>query len=91
MEREGEVWKGREKLAEYLFDGNKEKAEQLLILIESFTAPILPPEFKRVMIIPEDDCRWCTDNGECLFYMPDSMFLCRGKCKEFEGRKENET
>lgn len=90
MEREGKVWHGREKLAEFLFDGDKGKAKQLLTLIESFTAPVLPPEFRRVMVIPEEDCRWCTPDGECLFYMPDSMFLCDGKCKQYE-RKTDET
>lgn len=88
MEREGKVWKGREKLAEFLFDGDKDKAEQLLILIESFTAPVLPPEFRRAMVLPEEDCRWCTDDGECLFYIPDSMFLCDGKCKQYERRND---
>ena len=88
MKREGEIWKGREKLAEALFEWDKDKAEQLLILIESFTAPVLPPEFKRVMVIPEDDCRWCTDDGECLCYMPDSMFLCEGKCNQYERRED---
>lgn len=90
MERDSEVWKGREKLAEFLFDGDQEKAKQLLVLIESFTTPVLPPEFKRVMIIPEDTCRWCTDDGECFFCMPDSIFLCEGKCHRYE-RKDNET
>lgn len=81
---EEEIWGNREKLAEFLFDGDKEKARQLLILMGSFTTnPIVPPEFKRTMILPEDDCKWC-EEGECLLYMPDSMFLCRGKCKDYE-------
>lgn len=90
MEKEGEIWKGREKLAEFLFDGDKNKAQQLLILIESFTNPVLPPEFKRKMIIPEEECTWCTNRGECFFYAPDSILMCKGKCEKFEGREENE-
>ncbi len=89
MDRESAVWKGREKLAEFLFDGDKEKAKQLLTLMESFTSPVLPPEFNRVMVLPEEDCKWCTEAGECLFYMPDSMFLCKSKCQEYE-RKTSE-
>ena len=85
MEREEKTWEGREKVAEFLFDGNKEKAQQLLTLMESFVSPTVPPEFKRTMIIPEDDCKWCI-GGECLMYMPDSMFLCTGKCSDYKGR-----
>lgn len=86
MNKEGNIWHGREELAEFLFDGNKEKAEKLLVLIESFTNPIIPPEFKNLtMKLSEDTCKWC-NNGECLFYMPDSMFRCEGKCKEYEER-----
>lgn len=88
MSYEGEVWKGREQIAEFLFDGDKERAKQLLILIESFTSVSIPPEFKNlVMNLPEDTCRWCMNDGECMFYMPDSMFICKGKCKEYEEKE----
>lgn len=86
MERETEIWK--EKLAEFLFNGDKEKANQLLVLIESFVDPALPPEFNRVMVLPEDDCMWCTEGGECLFYMPDSMFLCKGMCQNYQEKEQ---
>ena len=90
MNKEGKIWHGREELAEFLFDGNKEKAEKLLILIESFTSPVVPPEFYNLTmkIPPEESCQWCNDVGECLYYMPDSMFLCEGKCKEYEARNK---
>jgi hypothetical protein len=90
MRKGGAVWDGREQLAEFLFDGDKEKAERLLILIDSFTNPILPPEFKKlVMNLPEENCKWCTRDGECLFYMPDSMFLCKKKCENFIEKESN--
>jgi hypothetical protein len=89
MNKGGAIWDGREQIAEFLFDGDKEKAKQLLILIESFTSPVISPDFKNlVMELPEDSCQWCTDDGECLFYMPDSMFRCKGKCNEYERRKD---
>lgn len=89
MNKSGELWNGRKKVAEFLFNGDPKKAEQLLLLIESFTNPVIPPEFKNlVMSLPEEDCRWCTDGGECLYYMPDSMFLCKGKCEEYEKRAQ---
>lgn len=88
MNKGGAVWDGREQIAKFLFDGDPEKAKQLLILIESFTSPILPPEFKNLtMNLPEETCQWCKD-GECLFYMPDSMFQCKGKCTEYTERSE---
>jgi hypothetical protein len=88
MNKEGNIWHGREELAEFLFDGNKEKAEKLLVLIESFTNPIIPPEFKNLtMNIPEETCKWCSSSSDCLFYMPDSVFHCKGKCKEYEEKK----
>ena len=91
MNHEGEIWKGREKLASFLFDGDTEKAKQLLTLIESFTSMSIPPEFKKlVMALPEEECQWCTDDGECLFYMPDSMFLCKGRCQEFTKKVNKE-
>ena len=46
MNKGGAIWNGREQIAEFLFDGDKEKAKQLLILIDSFTSPIISPEFK---------------------------------------------
>jgi hypothetical protein len=45
---------------------------------------------KLVMALPEEECQWCTDDGECLFYMPDSMFLCKGRCQEFTKRTTKE-
>ena len=90
-ERENELRKGRQHLAEFLFDGDKEKAKQLLVLIESFVSPVLPPEFKRKMLLPlpKEDCRWCSKySGECLYYMPDSMFNCEGECELYEKRED---
>lgn len=88
MNKGGKIWHGREELAEFLFDGDKEKAEKLLVLIESFTNPITPPEFENlVMVLPEYSCHWCSKEGECFCYMPDSMFRCEGKCKDYEERK----
>ena len=43
MRKGGAVWDGREQIAEFLFDGDKEKAERLLILIDSFTNPNFTP------------------------------------------------
>ena len=57
MDKGGAIWDGREQIAEFLFDGDKEKARQLLILIESFTSPVISPDFKNlVMELPEDSC-----------------------------------
>lgn len=77
-------------LAESLFDGNKEKASNLLLLLENFITPeisVLPDFSNMKMNFPEETCRWCID-GECLAYMPDSMFLCKGKCNLYEKKLE---
>lgn len=86
MKREGLLWKGREEIAKFLFDGDEMKAEKLLLLMESFSAPYVPSNeiLNLTMNLPEYSCRWCTDEGECWFSMPDSMFRCDGKCKDFE-------
>ena len=90
MDKNGAIWNGREQIAEFLFDGDKEKASQLLLLINSFISPILPPEFKKlVMQVPVESCKWCSSSGDCLFYMPDSVFNCEGKCKEYQEKDEN--
>ena len=73
----------REKLAEFLFDGNKEKAKILLALLneEEFT---IPSEFKDLkMQLPEYSCNWCTSTGDCYLDMPDSLRECKGKCLSF--------
>ena len=89
MNKEGTFYNGRLNLAKYLFDGDEEKASKLLLLIESFSSSSTPPEFKNlVMVLAEDSCKWCKD-GECLFYMPDSLFHCDGKCENFEEKLEN--
>ena len=35
MNHEGEIWKGREKLASFLFDGDTEKAKQHLLNLKN--------------------------------------------------------
>ena len=87
MNKGGVIWNGRKELAEFLFNGDTEKAEKLLLLIESFTNPIIPPEFKNLIMEIPEDCKWCHD-GECLYAMPDSMFLCSGKCKDYEQKED---
>lgn len=82
------------RLAESLFNGDKEKADTLLTLLETFTVPEVSTSqnFANLkMELPEETCRWCID-GECLAYMPDSMFLCKGKCPVYEekSREQNE-
>ena len=74
-------------LAELLFDGNKEKASILIEILGTFnTSEITSPDFINLkMELPEETCKWCID-GECLAYMPDSMFLCKGKCSTYEER-----
>ena len=78
----------REALAEFLFDGNTEKGEILIALIQSFELlEIYPPEFKdMVMQLPEETCKWCKE-GECFFAAPDSMFLCKGRCDDYEQKE----
>ena len=74
----------REKLAEFLFDGDKAKAKALLTLLDekSFKAP---PEFKNLkMQLPEYSCLWCTLCGECYVDMPDSLRDCEGKCSSYQ-------
>ena len=92
MNTEGSLQKGQREVAEYLFDGDKEKAQKLLTLIQSFTLSVVSPELYRnlQMNIPEPmySCQWCTDQGECWFYMLDSRFCCEGKCKEYKIKKE---
>lgn len=79
----------REEIATFLFNGDKEKAEKLLLLIDSPVPPV-PPEFSNLkMELPESACRWCTSDGECLFCMPDSLFMCKGKCHDFEEAKND--
>ena len=77
----------REKLAEFLFDGDKEKARILLTLLDekSFKAP---PEFKNLkMQLPEHSCSWCNSYGECFYDMPDSLRKCEGKCSRYQKLK----
>ena len=86
--REGEIWKGREKLAEYLFDGDKEKAGKLIELIKSFFIST-PPEFKNLKMVlpPEYSCRWCSIGGCCTMNAPDSYGKCSGKCDNYTKSK----
>ena len=82
---EEDIMNGQHKIAEFLFDGDREKAKQLLILIKSIAIPSSLPDFKNItMQIPEGKCTWCDKNGDCWYYMPDSKLKCRGECKHFE-------
>ena len=92
MIKERDVWKGAKETAAFLFDGDTEKAKRLLLLMEALISPANPPvEFLNlVMNLPEYECRWCTDEGECWFCMPDSMFRCNGKCKDYEENSKDE-
>ena len=77
-------WGGREEVAEYLFDGNKYKAKILLELMKSFIVSPSVQDFSGIeMELPEETCKWCIE-GECFFCMPDSMFKCKGKCKDYK-------
>lgn len=89
MISEDKKWKDLKQMAESLFDGNKEKAEKLIFLIQNTPAEMqVPPEFSNLkMELPEESCRWCFE-GECFNYMPDSLFLCKGKCPDYEEKKE---
>ena len=81
-------WEKLKQAAYELFDGDKEKGEKLLLLIQTMTSKELPvpPEFQNLkMKLPEESCRWCYD-GECICHMPDSLFLCEGKCSQYEER-----
>lgn len=92
MKEESILGKEREELAKFLFDGDEVKAEALLTLLKSFTLDSVPSNLfsnlKMVLPVyksPEDTCRWChKSTGDCLFYLPDSMFKCEGKCLEYE-------
>lgn len=76
----------RDSAATSLFDGDVQKGKLLLGIIDASVAPINVPEFKEVkMELPEDSCKYCTPDGECLYYMPDSMFECKGKCDSYKG------
>jgi hypothetical protein len=80
------------RLAKSLFDGDNEKANTMLTLLETFTFPeiVSSPDFTNLkMELPEETCKWCFE-GECLVRMPDSMFLCKGKCSLYEEREQNE-
>lgn len=92
MNRESDNWRGAREAAISLFDGNTEKADKLLLLLEAFASPTNPPaEFLNlVMNLPEYDCHWCTDEGECWFNIPDSLFRCNGKCKDYEEKEKND-
>ena len=82
-----EKWENLKKLASFLFDGNEEKAEKLLVLMEEFSVPQIeaPVEFSNLkMRFPEETCRWCA-NGDCLIDMPDQILPCEGICKLYEG------
>lgn len=79
---------GRRKTAEFLFDGDKAKAEQLLILFDSYSSIPNIPDFKNLtMRIPADTCEWCDSSGYCWYYMPDSKLSCDGECEHFKGNE----
>lgn len=94
------TFNSREEAALFLMNGDEEKAYALLNLIGEVGLPYPPEEFNREMRLPEETCHYCTDDGECWYHMPDSMFKCGGKCENFaekelrtvdEATKEAET
>lgn len=91
MNNDETFWKEAKETALFLFDGNTEKAERLLLLIENFVSPVdTTKEFLNlVMNLPEYDCEWCSDNGDCWLSMPDSLFNCNGKCKNFKDKNND--
>lgn len=80
----------KEEAALALFNGDEEKAKTLLTLIGDTGLSCPPEEFNRNMQLPQYDCGYCTDGGECWHDMPDSMFQCKGKCEFFTERSADE-
>ena len=69
-------------LALKCFDGDGEKAEALLTLLNISTQPLC--NFPKVeMSLPEDICKW--KNGEeCWKDIPDSCLKCKIPCEYYE-------
>lgn len=67
-----------EELALKCFDGDPEKAEALLTLLNMSSQPICA--FTEMeMTLPEEQCCW-ENKGYCTKDIPDSYFKCRKPC-----------
>lgn len=75
-----------------LFDGDENKARILLDLLNNkYTLHDTSTEFdgvKMTLSEPERNCKYCTEEDECLFYFPDSVYQCYGKCHFYKDSNE---